>query len=533
MYKIYFFIGLFIFSGTTIYSQVKPKSVDIVWGEEQKASKKVTLTDIVGYDDTGIYALKNQMKSAYKDYSAFTLEHYNRQMNQTKSVEVELKEYGKDTKYVFIIHLKSILYLFSSSRNQKTKINSLFVQKINKKSLSVEAKRKKIAEINYEGFGKGNAGNFRFEISGDSSKFLVYYNKPYSRNTNDQFGFNVFDSDIESIWKKDITVPYEEKLFGVEDFEVDNDGNVHLLGIIYKDKAKSKRKGKPNYEYIILSYFNKGNDLKQYPVKIEGKFLTDMKIAINSDNDLICCGFYSEEGDFGIIGSYFIKIDGKTNKIITQNEKEFGIDFITQNMKAKEEKKTKKKSEKGKDVEMFSYDLDDIILRGDGGVVLIGEQYYQTVTTSYRTDASGNTYTTTVHHYYFNDIIVINIAPDGEIEWAEKIAKRQASINDGGFYSSYALQVLNDRLVFVFNDNPKNLNYNGTGKVYYFATKEMIVVKVEMGLDGKQTRESLFATKDVDIITRPLVCEQIARNEMILFGQRKKTHKFARITFKD
>ena len=125
------------------------------------------------------------------------------------------------------------------------------------------------------------------------------------------------------------------------------------------------------------------------------------------------------------------------------------------------------------------------------------------------------------------------MSPDGKIEWSKKIAKKQVTRNDGGFFSSYALSIVKDKLYFVFNDNPKNLFYKGEGKLYNFnKSKESLVVLVTLDNEGNQTREALFSAKEADILTRPIVCEQISKNEMILFGQRKKTHRFARILFK-
>lgn len=145
-----------------------------------------------------------------------------------------------------------------------------------------------------------------------------------------------------------------------------------------------------------------------------------------------------------------------------------------------------------------------------------------------------NSTTTTINYYYYNDIIVINFSSNGKIEWTEKVAKRQVTANDGGFFSSYALSVVKDKLFFVFNDNPRNQFYKGEGKLYKFNKgKESAVVLVALDREGKQTREALFYARDADILTRPLVCEQIYKNEVVLFGQRRRTHRFAKISFKE
>ncbi len=534
MKKTIIILGLLTFSILISFGQSKSKKVDILWGLEQKKSKRSTLSDIVGYDKTGIYAIKTQNTGLIGYNTKITLEHYNNKMNQTKSVEINLEEQNKKTYFEFIIQLNNELYLFSSFKNQKLKRNFLFVQSINKKTLQFNKDLKKIAEINYSGKSKFNAGNFDFVLSRDSSKVLIYYNLPYDKYGSEKFGFNVFDNNLNELWEKKITLPYKEELFDVEDYLIDNNGNVHLLGMIFKDKRKDKRRGEPNYKYQILSYLNDGESIKEYPIKIEGKFLTDMQIAVNDEQDMICGGFYSNVGTFSIIGSYFIKVDGKTKEITAKSFKEFGIDFITQNMSQRKENKAKAKAAKGKNVELYEYDLDNIILKNNGGAMLVGEQYYVRVITNTYRSSSGVMSTSTTYYYYFNDIIVINMSPDGNIEWAEKIAKRQLTTNDRGFYSSYTLSVVGDKMYFVFNDNPKNLFYKGEGKLYNFNKgKESLTVLVELDSDGKQTREALFSSGEADILTRPKVCEQISENEMILFGQRRKTHRFAKITFKE
>ncbi len=523
------FILLLVFLTSQIsFGQNQSKKVDIIWGNELKASKKNTLDDVVGYDETGFYVKKSKL--SLFAYNIF-LEHYDKKMNLTKTVELNLKEQNKQIYYEGIIQLKDKLYCFFSSRDSHIKKNTLFMQEINKRTLQLTNDRKKVGVIDYSHKSVYNSGNFNIVLSRDSSKVLIYYNLPYEKNKNEKFGFHVFDSDMSKIWEREITLPYIDKLFSVEDYVLDNSGNVHLLGKIYKDKAKEEMKGEVNYKYIVLSYTEDGENLTQYPIKLENKFITDMIIAIDNNQNIVCSGFYSDERSYSIVGSFFLKIDHKTKDILAKSFKKFDIDFITQNMTERQEKKTKNKADKGKNTEMFNYDLDYLFVKDDGGVTLIGEQYYYSVVT--HTSSNGSTYTT--YHYYYNDIIVVNISPEGDIEWANKIAKRQHTVNDGGFFSSYALTIVGDRFFFIFNDNAQNLGYTGKGKVanLKLGGKDAIAVLVEVDYEGKQTREALFASKETGVLIRPKVCEQISDNQIILFGQRKKIQRFALAAFKD
>lgn len=539
--RITHFIFFFLIAwSTAIPSLAQPRSekVAIVWGPEEKESWKSTLDDIVGYDKSGFYALKKERKGM-RDFDVI-LEHFNHKMVKTQSKDLNLSyqlqatigEY-KRKKYELIKKLNNQLYLFSSFSDKKTKKNTLYVQTIDKKSLEPDTQLKPLAQIDFSGKRKFNSGRYDFEFSRDSSKMLVYYSLPYEKGENQRLGLYVYDKSFNKLWDNEITLPYREDLFEVEDYQVDNEGNVHLLGVIFKDKRREKRKGEPNYNYQILSYHSSGTALTEYPIHIQNRFLTDMKIAVTKDQDIVCAGFYSEDGTFSIRGSYFLRIDRATKEIETQSFKDFGIDFITQNMRRGAEKTAKRKDEKGKNVELFRYRLDDIILRADGGAVLLGEQYYWYSVTNTTTDANGNRNTSTTYYYNYNDIIVVNISPEGKIDWTEKIAKRQVTSNDNGFYSSYALAIVGGKLYFIFNDNSKNLTYSGEGKIHNFIrNKDAIVVMVELNAKGEQDKKALFVARDADVIIRPTVCEQVSKQEVVIFGQRRKTQRFAKLRFK-
>lgn len=506
------------------------QEVEVQWGEELKESKKSTLVDIIGHDESGFYALKEDLKGR----NTLIVEHFNNEIVKTKSVELELKYNKKKLDFEFIREVGGEFYVFTTLLDNKSKVNTLFAQSIDKKTLNLRNDIKIIARNSYEGNSKRKSGDYLFGRSRDSSKVLIYYQINEKKNEFEQFGFHVFNNSMELLWEREISMPYAANLFAIEEFEITNQGNIFLLGYHKKDRSAAKRKGSPNYYYEIISYSNEGTEFDKYSIDVDNKFLTDMTIAINDKNNIICAGFYSDLGTFSLKGSFFMSINGNTKEKIVENYKEFGIDFITQNMSRKAEKKAKKKSAKGESVELYNYNLENIILRDDDGAILIGEQYFVDIRTYTIVDANGNRSTRTDYIYHYNDIIVISISPSGEIEWTEKIPKVQVTSNDHGFYSSYALTVTDDMLYFIYNDHAENLSpvADKERKVKNFTRgKNSVVTLARMDTDGRFVREALFKNKEVDIMTRPKVCEQISKKQMIVFGQRKKSQRFAKVTF--
>jgi hypothetical protein len=505
----------------TLLSQ--PLDFDIQWGEEFKAPKRSSLDDIVGHDATGIYAIKVRGGIFGTDY---TLERYDKNFRPVHSVDLAIKDEGPDVHIEHILHLRNKLLMFYVVPNRKTNKSELYAREINKQTLTPESAKLMLGEADEGRVVRGISFNFR--TSRDSSKVGVSFNFPNEEKDKSSYGFIVLDDQLRLLWKKLVAVPYPASLFNVEAFKVDNSGNVYLLALSYKEKRRSKRRGKPNYNYEVFAWSQQGDQMKQYPISLEDRFLTDMQIEVVDNRNLICAGFYSAKGTFSIKGTYFLTVDLASKEIKTKSFKEFDIDFMIENMSDREAKRAVKKQERGEEVEMYEYDLDKLLVGKDGSAILVGEQYFveEVTSTSY---VNGRATYTTTYHYYYNDIIAVKINPQGQIEWAEKISKSQHTASDGGFFSSYTLAILKGKICFFFNDHPENVNYKGIGRPIPYRAKESIVILASLNQKGEQTRQPVFALRDIEVIMRPKVCEQISNHDVILFGQRKKTQQFARV----
>lgn len=529
MKKIIYLLGISLLVCLTVVGQSKSKKVDIQMGPEEKASKRSTLNGIVGFDESGFYAIKS--KYAVVGSSKVTLEKYNHKMNLVRSVELELEEQGKEKVLEKIVMLDGELYLFSSFFNKKTDKKYLFVQTINKKTLNFGKRSRKIAEYDVAGGFLSSGGSIGLTLSRDSSKVMVFSDIRNKRKERDEFAVKVFDNKMQEIWEKKAEMPYMNNEFSVKDWKVDNEGNAYMIGVVYDKKADKGifgNRGNSIYRYKILSYKNDGAKSKTYDINAGDKFISDLQLAIDDNGDLICAGFYSDENTFNVKGSYFLKMDRESQAVKSKSFKEFSIESMLSESSEKQKAKAERRAKKGKNVELYNYDLDEIIIRDDGGAILVGEQFF--IRTSTTTDSNGNRSTT--YYYHYNDIIVVNISPEGEIGWVELVPKRQVSANDGGFFSSYVSMIANDKLYFVFNDHANNLTRREGDKVYYArGRKDVVIVLVEVDKNGKETREALFTMRDADIAARPKVSQQVSDNELIIFGQRKKTHRFVKLKF--
>jgi hypothetical protein len=387
-------------------------------------------------------------------------------------------------------------------------------------------------------------------VSRDSSKVLVYYDTPHQGNTGEKFGLSVYDNKLNPLWSKELELPFRDRLYTVERYKVDNDGTAYLLGLVYKGQVRAKRQGRPNYEYHLLAY-TKDDEYVQYLLSLKDKFITDMQFEISRNGNIICAGFYSDFSTTSVKGTFYLVIDSKTQEVKHEYYEEFNPSFLADFM-------SEKRADKGR--ELTRYNLNQLEIRRDGGVVLVAEQFFAKELNDYNDYRYGNPYGAPFYYsryyysmwrypyryygypymnnerevqYNYNDIIVINIDPDGSVQWAKRIPKRQRSKNDGGRHSSYAMSVSSGKMFFVFNDNPKNLNKRSSDQRIHNFTKgkESVVVLVTLDGNGEVKKEPLFQVKDTKTITKPKVCEQISWDQMIIYSEKNRKANFARLTF--
>ena len=269
------------------------------------------------------------------------------------------------------------------------------------------------------------------------------------------------------------------------------------------------------------------------PIELKDKFITDVQIDGAPNGDLVAAGFYSDKGTFSVKGAFYIRIDGKSRQVVTQNFSVFEQDFITEYFTEKEKKKSDKKEAKGQDQELYSFQMDELLIRADGGVTLIAEQYRMYTVCTTTTTANGGTTTTCHNHFLYNDIMVITFNPDGAVAWKCKIPKRQHTVDDYGYYCSYAYVAIDNKLFFVYNDNPKNLYLQAGEKIYnYTPAREAAVILVEVDASGKVTRELLTKTEKGDLDISPKMCVQTGAREMLILAEKSKMYQFSKITFK-
>lgn len=510
------------FTSITTNAQNIADNVEVTWGEQHKEKSGSFITEVIGIDDEQIYVLRYRRPmgglAMLQNVPEFMIEAYDKAGNFKSNREIPNRYDKMRMEFEFVIHFNNRLLLFTSNYDSPNKTNVLYVQEVDKRTLAPKGGPKAIAEA--KGRSRSNAGDFNYELSFNRQKLAIVDFAAYKRKEQDQFGAQIFDKDMNLLWKKDMKVPYQDHLFDIEGYEVDNQGNFYLLAVVYEGRAVKRRGGKANYEYSIWAYTDKGSNTQEYKMGLGDSFITDMTFKISNTGEIICAGFYSPRSTFRISGTFYQKINPQTTEVEVQTTKAFETQFLAEFM-------SDKRAEKGRG--LYRFDLDNMILRSDGGAILMAEQFY--IDERIITQRVGFRNNTRVdYYYYYNDIIVVNMAPTGEIEWATKVPKYQVTTNDGGHFSSYSYMIKGSNIHLIYNDNPKNL-FPNVERTRSFNGKKSVVTLATLSADGHLKRSLLFSNRDERIVTRPKACEQMSIDQMVVCGEWGRRAKVGILTF--
>jgi hypothetical protein len=482
---------------------------DLTLGPEQKGKRTEVIQDIIHHDETGFYALRQSISllkplaPIIEKYTDDMIQVYQTRLDEFSSVNINDEAYFSFNNRIFVA---------GSKKDRAKKRVEYFFREISKKTGKMTGKIQKIGTEKIE--KKSAVANLDYRISRDSSKlglflndfslnFFTLFNSKKINENYGRFTLKVFNDDLEELWSRKVRLPYNQDRLSVVKFDVDNNGDVYIL-TKYRDEnwREKKRKDQPWFTYKMLAYRQGGEEVDKYDVTLKDEYISDITFDIDNRNNLVCSGFFSEKFVGSLAGTFIFTIDAKTKEITRQDTKKFDTSELSLFMKGR-------KAKKGKEISA-NFDLEDFVLRSDGGAVLIGESFYQSTYTTTNTDGSITRRTV----YNYGPLIIVNINPDGKIEWVSKVVKRQSSETQA--FSSYAMSIVADKMYFIFN---KGLR------------KRSNVMAVSVDSKGKVSEKELFRIKDEKMLIRVPGCEQIADREMIVYGEWKKKFRFGKLKF--
>ena len=348
---------------------------------------------------------------------------------------------------------------------------------------------------------------YRFTESNDRSKLLAYYTR--SQGDGELLSFAVLNNDLQILHRDQVAIPSDGKRTRLQDAHVSDAGEVIVVITEYVDGSTTASK-----RFSILRSGDRFASNEQFSAEPEARWLNNLMFKVDDHNgNIVAAGFFSTDPRRmqSAEGVYFGVFSLATGRRASENFLAFAPEFIAKIKGTRQSRLTDR---------LYTFILDEIILRHDGGVVIVAESYLKsvrprsspTITDPYGPYTFGETSTT----YYFEELLVMSLTPTGEVHWKNILIKSQVSSGDNGRFSSYITMNTGSRICFIFND-----------EVRYRTNVIQYIVYPEGDLD----REIIFNSRKYDLYLMPQLGKQVSAREMVIPSYKRGKLRFVKMDY--
>ncbi len=170
------------------------------------------------------------------------------------------------------------------------------------------------------------------------------------------------------------------------------------------------------------------------------------------------------------------------------------------------------------DVSINNFQLSDLVLQFDGGVVLLAENSFSATQTvevpNYYSPTFPSTHVYT--YYHFDDVMALSLDASGNKKWDNMLRKKQTSEGDGGRFSSYCLLKGRDALSIIFNED---------------ISDQSNLLHYKLTADGESERNSFYGSRQKNIFLSPRYAKQVSLYEMVIPSEYRGFLQFVKIDF--
>jgi hypothetical protein len=269
--------------------------------------------------------------------------------------------------------------------------------------------------------------------------YMVYDNS--DREKQDAICFRL--DKMQVVWSKNLEIPHDFSDEGIKGMVLNDGGDLYIFSEFNNRRSKLE-----SHEYRIQRVNAQDNVELKIPMH---DFMTgDAKFSFNNQrHELIAGGLYAEKARDRVNGCFFLAVKQDLDSTYLIHFEPFDAKFIS--------------ILRGKDVEddtkgITEAEVRQLILRQDGGLILIGERSHEVQ----RGSAAGRGFwregVRMIIDYYYDDIFAIAMHRDGQTHWKTVLHKKQYSEDDEGTFSSFFIARSQDKLHFLFNDEIKYEN---------------------------------------------------------------------------
>jgi hypothetical protein len=346
---------------------------------------------------------------------------------------------------------------------------------------------------------------FRITPNDDLSGFSVMHENQH-RPDETILEIAFYDALIQPVSNTRLLLPMAADRLDISRLTHDDRHNLYImLQSLQKDKKLSDPE-RISYKLIKIDRFSlQANELKLGSSLF---FLNSMQLGFDRLNKRIkMAGFYSDKSRGPLSGAVLASIQPDSFYFDTIGFSKFDLEFAGKVQSYKSSKKEK---------ELTDYFLGDLIIRDDGGVVLMGESNYQTNQT-YVQYSQGFPIYREIIYYHYDEIIMVSVNPNGSIDWRQIIPKKQTSVTPSPYFS-YVAFAAGPNLHIIFNEEGRS---------------KTNVMMYSISHTGAVNPKSLLNADAADAMIVPADARIVSPTTILIPANKRKKKGVFRLTFAD
>jgi hypothetical protein len=491
MFKLLFLFIFILFNSFEIWGQkltLSPSPVDEAGFEYLK---------VIGQDQDGYFILLSNLsletrrdRIGFKNRK-FRLAYFN--INLTPKWIKPLTAEPEDANIDAVTFINGNVLIVSSMENKNG--ISLYARWADN-SGNITGSKNPVAELSLS----GEYEKARMVTSANKKRIALVVHE-YNNDEKQTEHVTLFDYSLQLTAVKRIHIPFGEKKFSSTGYALSDNGDFVMLGM-QSEKVKSFS-SKRKYDYFVFSSAVNDSGFVQQSVTGE-KQITGLGVEFDNVNrKAVLAGFYSEKQSYTGAGVFYASLD------VTGGT---GIKINTSSIDPQKNIKLTGERNSRSGLSIIGYPIERIVLRNDGGAVIVAEASYTSEYSYYDYFTQSFTQHT---EYHFDNIVIISVNSDGSIDWSNIVEKDQTSIDDGGIFSSFCSLLNSEELIVVYNNDISRQNE---------------IITASIGNKGEMKENKPVASGE-RLMLLPRSGKQVSENEILVPAYRKKDLLLVRISF--
>lgn len=511
-------LGSVILVFIALWSQVHAQNSasELSWSETNKLDRDIYSRSFLGFVEGHFAEVIYKDLDEFNNLSTFLNLYDSSSLALVKTMPLK-QSLPEDFPYKLqsIKILNNNINVFLSQYNYKLRTTRIFIREFN--VINDTNHLRKLTE--YTSFYGIAERELNIAKSANSKTIGVCIKNSGDDEFHQKLTFKVFSNSFDSLWEKEIMLPYDEREIEIIDFKITNNQQPIILAKV-TNKNYSFKKGRPNFKYIVIIVDKQNNELNEFEVSFYNKSISDAQIVLNQQEQLEIFGFYSNiarsESELG--GLYYLRINPENQQITHRVNTNFSNELLRNFLNDKQ-------MLKGKELE--DYTIKHVLHHSDTLSLLIAEQSFD------RPSCVPDPHTGELNctdHYYATNIIVWGInLQNNQILWNTVIPKKQYSTDDQGLFSSFVVVPTNNGADFYYNDHIKNMPNSEKLRYFTSITKSALY---QISLNTKGEYEKIYNKKIQDKaqhLLPALYYYSPQQKQLIIYGQGRKFYKLGRI----